>query len=96
MGANILDHLFGESPDIGTLVRRGQWLQAFGYQMVFEEARRQWPHCSMAINWCFNEIWPCAADNSLLAWPDVPKLAYHAVAASCRPALVSAKLTTFC
>jgi beta-mannosidase len=96
LGMNILEHLFGESPDIETLVRRGQWLQAFGYQMVFEEARRQWPHCSMALNWCFNEIWPCAANNSLLAWPDLPKPAYHAVAASCRPALISARLATFC
>ena len=96
LGLNILNPLFGESENLKTLVRRGQWLQSFGYQMIFEEARRQWPKCSMALNWCFNEIWPCAANNSLLAWPAVPKPAYHAVAASRRPALLSAKLTSFC
>jgi len=96
LSLNILDHLFGESSDLETLVRRGQRVQSFGYQMIYEEGRRQWPMCSMVLNWCFNEIWPCAANNSLLAWPAVPKPAYHAVAASCRPALISAKLGTFC
>lgn len=95
LSMNILDHLFGESADLEMLVRRGQQVQSFGYQMVYEEGRRQWPMCSMTLNWCFNEIWPCAANNSLLAWPAIPKPAYYAVAASCRPALISAKLSTF-
>jgi beta-mannosidase len=95
LSLNILNHLFGESADLETLIRRGQQLQSFGYQMIYEEARRQWPHCSMALCWCFNEIWPCAANNSLLAWPAEPKPAYHAVAASCRPSLIAAKLSTF-
>lgn len=92
---NIHEHIFGPAPDLETLVRRGQWLQSFGYRTIYEEARRQWPACSMALNWCFNEVWPCAANNSLLAWPAIPKPAYHAVKESCRPVLVSAAIEKF-
>ena len=49
----------------------------------------------MALNWCFDEPWPCAANNSLIAWPARPKPAYHAVAASCRPVLASARIARF-
>ncbi|MCG9894072.1 MAG: hypothetical protein MH204_01180, partial [Fimbriimonadaceae bacterium] len=62
---------------------------------LFEEARRQWPRCSMALNWCLNEPWPTAANNSLISWPCEPKPALDAVRDAGRPALVSAKLVRF-
>ena len=96
LSENILEHQFGgPASDLVQLVERSQWLQAFGYRMIFEGVRRQWPGASMAINWCFNEVWPCAANNSLLAWPDVPKPAYHAVREACRSTLLAAAVARF-
>lgn len=90
-----LDHYFGESTSLEQLVARGQWLQGEGYKSIFEEARRQSPKCSMALNWCYNEPWPCAANNSLLNHPALPKPAYYSVQAACRPLLASARIPKF-
>ena len=92
---NIVEHFFGESRSLAELVEQGQWLQAFGYQVIFEAARRSWPQTSMALNWCFNEVWPCAANNSLLAWPDRPKPAFFAVRDACRPSYLSTPIAKF-
>jgi beta-mannosidase len=90
-----IEHYFGASETLEDLVYRGQWLQAEGYKSVFEEARRQSPRCAMALNWCFNEPWPTAANNSLLNYPAIPKPAFEAVREACRPALVSARIPKF-
>jgi beta-mannosidase len=90
-----LRHYFGESSSLEELVARSQWLQAEGYRCIYEEARRQKPRCAMALNWCFNEPWPSAANNSLVNWPARPKPALAAVAAACRPTLASARLPQF-
>jgi beta-mannosidase len=89
------EHYFGPAPDLETMVERGDWLQGAGYQSIFEEARRQKPRCSMALNWCFNEPWPTAAGNSIVNWPARPKAAYGAVRAACRPVLASARIAKF-
>ena len=91
----LIEDYFGPSDDLETLVGRGEWLQCEGYICLFEEARRQKPVCSMALNWCYNEPWPSAANNSLINWPAQPKPAYYAVAAACRPALASARIQRF-
>ena len=90
-----LRHYFGEPEDLETLIGNGQLLQSQGYKHIFEEARRQKPYCSMAMNWCFNEPWPTAANNSLINWPCHPKPALQAVSASCRPVLASARIPKF-
>ena len=74
-----IEHYFGPTQTLEQLVTRGQLMQAEGYKFIFEEARRQKPVCSMALNWCFNEPWPSAANNNLLSWPHRPKPAYYAV-----------------
>jgi len=66
-------------------------LQCEGYKAIYEEARRQKPYCSMALNWCFNEPWPTAANNSIINWPNFPKPAFYAVQRACRPVLASAR-----
>jgi len=91
----IAEHYFGPAQDLETLVARGTWLQCAGYQAIFEEARRQKPACAMALNWCFNEPWPCAAGNSLVNWPAQPKPAYFAAKAACRPVMASARFGKF-
>lgn len=88
-------HYFGEPQNLETLVSNGQVLQSEGYKAVFEEARRQKPYCAMALNWCFNEPWPSAANNSLVVWPLELKPAYYAVQRSCRPVLASAQFQKF-
>ena len=88
-------HYFGDARSIEELVARGEWLQSEGYKCIFEEARRQKPRCSMALNWCYNEPWPTAANNSLLSWPSQTKPGYLAAAAACRPVLASARLARF-
>jgi len=49
-------------------------------------------HGHSGLNWCFNEPWPTAANNSLINWPDIPKPAFHAVSDACRPVLASARI----
>ena len=90
-----VEHYFGEPSSLGQLIAWSQWLQCEGLKSVFEEARRQKPVCSMAFNWCFNEPWPSAANNSLLSWPAEPKLALQAVSAALRPVLASARIPKY-
>lgn len=90
-----IEHYFGPLQTLEQLVERGQLIQAEGYKFIFEEARRQKPRCAMALNWCFNEPWPSAANNNLLSWPHEPKPAYYAVQAACRPSLASARAPKF-
>ncbi|MCG5054795.1 MAG: hypothetical protein KA712_17670 [Myxococcales bacterium] len=92
---SLIQEYFGTCDTLEALVAWGQLMQAEGYKTLFEEARRQKPHASMALNWCFNEPWPSAANNSLVNWPARPKPALQAVAASCRPALASARIPQF-
>lgn len=86
---------FGKAKDLEELVANGQLIQCEGYKAIYEEARRQKPYCTMALNWCFNEPWPTAANNSLINWPNIPKPAFYAVRDACRPFLASAKIVKF-
>jgi len=92
---DMINDYFGEAQSLEELVDNGQLVQAEGYKCIFEEARRQKPYCSMALNWCFNEPWPTAANNSLINWPNKPKPAFYAVKNACRPFLASASLRKF-
>ena len=85
-------YYYGGDMEQEKLLTRGMELQAQGYKHIFEEARRQWPHASMALNWCYNEPWPCAANNSLLSWPAVERPAYEAVKASLRDQMLSIRI----
>lgn len=86
---------FGPAESLEQMVAQGQWLQAEGLRFVFEEARRQKPVCSLALNWCFNEPWPAAVNGSLVSWPARPKPALRVVAAALRPVLLSARAPKF-
>jgi len=95
LSEDMLEYYFGPSDNLETLVSRGQLIQSQGYKVIYEEARRQKPYCSMALNWCFNEPWPTAANNSLINWPARPKPAFDAVSESCRPVIVSGRVEKF-
>lgn len=87
----MIDAYFGKARSLAELVANGQMLQAEGYKAIYEEARRQKPYCSMALNWCFNEPWPTAANNNIVSYPDIPKPAFAAVGCACRPLMASAR-----
>lgn len=92
---DIIEDYFGVSNSLEELVANGQLMQGEGYKCIFEEARRQKPYCAMAANWCYNEPWPTAANNSLLSYPSIPKPGFYAVKNACRPVLASAKFSKF-
>ena len=90
-----LERYFGNAPDLETLVQQSQLLQSQGCKAIYEEARRQKPYCAMAVNWCYNEPWPAAINNSILVYPTIKKPVYDAISASCRPVLASARFNKF-
>ena len=90
-----LQKYFGEIQSLEELVKNSQLLQCEGLKFIYEEARRQKPFCSMALNWCYQEPWPSAANNSLISWPNEIKPAYHHVANACRPIMTSARIPKF-
>jgi len=90
-----LGKYFGEIKTIENLVAYSQLLQCEGLKFIYEEARRQKPYCSMALNWCYQEPWPSAANNSLINWPNEVKPAYYHVANACRPVLASVRIPKF-
>jgi len=92
---DMIEDYFGKTDSLQELVDFGQLLQGIGYKYIFEEARRQKPFCSMALNWCYNEPWPTAANNSLLSWPNVPKPGFYEVKDACRPLLASTTIEKF-
>ena len=90
-----IESYFGKATDLETLVQQSQLMQSEGYKAIYEEARRQKPYCAMALNWCYNEPWPAAVNNSILVYPSIKKPAYDAISASCRPVLASARFSKF-
>jgi beta-mannosidase len=92
---DVLEDYFGKAGTLEELIEQSQLLQSEGYKAIFEEARRQKPYCAMALNWCYNEPWPSAANNSLIVHPAIRKPAYYAVKNACRPLCASARLSKF-
>lgn len=91
----MIEDYFGKSASLEDLVAHGQLIQGEGYKCIFEEARRQKPYCSMALNWCYNEPWPTAANNTLINYPNIPKPGFYQVRNACRPVLASATISKF-
>lgn len=95
LGLPILNRYFAPARNLDELVAQSSLLQGEGYKAIFEEARRQKPYCSMALNWCFDEPWPAAANNSLVVYPTVRKPALEEVRKACRPLCASARFRRF-
>ena len=95
MCLDVLEKYFGTMTTLEDIVFYSQWLQCEGYKAIFEEARRQKPYCSMAVNWCYNEPWKTAANNSVLSYPAKPKKAYYSIKNSLSPIIPSARISKF-
>lgn len=76
---NEIDHYFHKTRSLEECCELGQIIQGACYKVMFEQARIKWGRTSMAINWDYNEPWPCFAGNSLIAYPNVIKPAYFDV-----------------
>ncbi len=92
---NMLSDYFGPAQNLEELVENGQLIQGEGFKAIYEEARRQKPYCAMALNWCFNEPWYTAANNSIVSYPDTPKHAFYEIKNACRPFCASAVISKF-
>ena len=92
----IIRRLTGCADDRRTLVDTGVRLQEMMYPQLFEEARRQWPYCSMALNWCYNEPWPTAAGNGLISYPSRRKPCYFSVQDALRGQKLSLRFYRVC
>ena len=90
-----LEKYFGPAESLSQVIEQSNFLQCEGYKAAFEEMRKQWPHCSAALNWCYNEPWSTAANLSVIMYPARPKPAYYAIAESLRPVLFSARIPKF-
>jgi len=90
------EHYFGGYSDTDDLIRKTQFIQSISYRAAFEEARFQWPHCSMVINWCWNEPYACAANNSVIMWPDVAKPCHSFIRTSSSTSAKSATVGSAC
>lgn len=91
----IQEKYFGETESLEQLVEQSNILQCIGYQAAFENARQQWPHCSMILNWCFNEPWNNAANLCLVNYPARPKKSYVSVKNALRPTMFSAGIDKY-
>ncbi|MBE6701935.1 MAG: hypothetical protein E7585_00765 [Ruminococcaceae bacterium] len=92
---DVYERYLGEPSSLEAMVEGQQWMQNEGYRGAFEEMRRQWPHCSMGINWDYNEPWITAAGNELITYPAKPNPCYYYVQKAMRPTLFSAKIPRF-
>lgn len=83
----------GCSDDPQEMVGIANEIQAVMYGCLFEETRRQWPHASMGLNWCYNEPWPTGAGNGLLNYPDIPRRCYYRVKEALQAQRLSLRFT---
>ena len=92
---DVFEKYWGAPESLEDLCEKSAYMQCAGYQAAFEEGRRQWPHASMTLNWCYNEPWNTAANNSIIEYPAKPKPSYEAIKKSLRPTLFSARIPKF-
>lgn len=91
----LISMLFGKQYSLEDYIKCSEIMQREGLKFIFEEARRQKPHCSMALNWCFNEPWNTVAGQTVVAYPVRPRKAYYDIQNSLKPVIPSAKLERF-
>jgi beta-mannosidase len=82
---------YGTEQTFEELIQNGLSLQSEIYKNIFEEVRRKAPYASMALNWCFNDPWPTAANNSIVNYPAIPKPSYESVKKSLQNILFSVR-----
>lgn len=92
---NIVEEIFGNQNSLEEHIEKSDILQCESYKCIFQEARRQKPNCSMALNWDFNEPWKTVAGNNIIMYPDKKKPSFYAVQESLRDVMPSARAEHF-
>lgn len=90
-----IERYFGKQDKIEDVVKLSGMLQQIGYKYIYEESRRQSPKCSIVMNWCFNEPWPCAANDSIVEYDNTPKPGYYAICEALRDSMPSMRYDKF-
>ncbi len=83
-------YLFGDPPDLETMVRCSQFVQAEGLRYANQAMRRRKWHRSACAFWTFNEPWPNAAHGCVVEFYGRPKMAYYYAKQSYAPVDISA------
>lgn len=91
----LIDMVFGKQKTLQEYIDCSIIMQCEGLKCIFEEARRQKPSCSIALNWCLNEPWITVAGQSIITYPTRPKKAYYDVKNSLKSVLPSARIEKF-
>ena len=78
----------------GQAVCRTQLLQAWGYQYIAEEFRRQKPATSGFTTWEFNEPW-LDMNWGILDHDLIPKASFWSMRRACAPAVLSARFGSY-
>lgn len=86
-----IEKYFGKAKNIEELIANSNILQCEGLKAIFEGARRQWPRCTMALNWYYDEAWPTAAGEYLISYFGKARPAYYATKDSLRPTFAGAQ-----
>lgn len=87
--------LFPECKTLDDLIYYSDLMQSMAYKAIFEESRRQWPKCTMALNWCYNEPWYTLYNRNIIDYDNNPRPSYYAVKDSLRPILATAGIPKF-
>lgn len=91
---SIYESLFGNVPDLETMVRASQLAQAEGLRYANQSHRRNLWHRSGCVSWTFNEPWPNAAHGCIVEYYGQPKMAFYYAHNSYRNVDVSAEYST--
>lgn len=87
--------VFPECKTLDELLEYSDLLQAMAYKCTFEEARRQWPHCSMAVNWYYDEPWYSLVNRHIINYDSKPLPSYYAIKDALRQVLATAGIPKF-
>ncbi|MBE6611423.1 MAG: hypothetical protein E7632_02920 [Ruminococcaceae bacterium] len=86
---------FPECKTLDEALMYSDLMQSMAYKCIFEEARRQWPKCSMAVNWCYNEPWYTVCNRHIINYDNKPLPSYYAIRDALRPVLATAGIPKF-
>jgi beta-mannosidase len=87
-GDDLLAYETGPAADLASYADFSMAAQAEGMKFGVEHYRRRRPHCSGALIWQFNDVWP-GMSWSLLDYDRVAKAAYYFAQRAFRPVLAS-------
>ena len=92
---SIIESYYGKAETLEQFIEQSEEMQCIGYQCAFEAMRQQWPHCSMMLNWCYNEPWSNAAHHCIVSYPARLKKSYYSVKNALRPVMFSAGIDRY-